>query len=602
MQSTLIPDYQQRVDFAREQTLKQEKQINTYSLLRLAVFVLFLVGIYTSVAAGSVVAFLVITIILAIAFNWLIRRQNIFEADKRYYKSYEAVNQNEITSISTRANIYDNGAAFVNEKHYYTADLDIFGNASLFQLINRAATPAGREVLALWLNAPSTKPDILKRQEAVKELAAKNDWRLDTQAHLLFALEQDAQQLPRLLSYLKLPVEFEGEQWLKIYSNVVPVLTLGALVASVFYAEARYVLGGLLIFNNRLVSSKSKLIDKSDLIAGRIGDGLKGYANVFKAIEDETFDAEQNNQLAQKIKQQQGKPVSYQIRQLSALVNRLNQRLNLVLNFLLNAFFIWNIRQVIQIEEWKRANHQNLETAFESIAGFEALLSLASLHINNPHWCIPQIAEGTGYTLTATDIAHPLIKEQIRVENNYELTDTRKVDIITGSNMAGKSTFLRTLGINSVLALAGAPVCATSMQVSVVQLFSYMRIKDSLNESTSTFKAELDRLQMLLQAVESQPNILFLIDEMLRGTNSVDKYRGSKAVIERLISQRGVGLVATHDLQLAELEKEYPHYVRNFYFDIQVINGEMLFDYKIKPGECKTFNASLLLERIGIHL
>jgi DNA mismatch repair ATPase MutS len=153
-----------------------------------------------------------------------------------------------------------------------------------------------------------------------------------------------------------------------------------------------------------------------------------------------------------------------------------------------------------------------------------------------------------------------------------------------------------------VLALSGAPVCAQSMQVSVITMISYMRIKDSLNESTSTFKAELDRLQMLLAAVENEPKVFFLIDEMLRGTNSVDKYLGSKAVIEQLIRKNAVGMVATHDLQIAQLETKYPDYVRNFYFDIQVVNGEMLFDYKIKHGECKTFNASLLLKQIGIEV
>jgi hypothetical protein len=600
MQPDFITDYEQRVAFAKTQAAKQEKQINTYALLRLGVFAVFLVMIYVSVDVQSVLLFVISTAVLAVVFNWLIRQQNKFEADKKYHLSYEAVNQNELTVAETRANIYDNGASFVNEKHYYTADLDIFGTASLFQLVNRAATPAGRKVLASWFDAPSEKADILKRQQAIQELAQKHDWRLDLQANLLFALKQNQQQLPNLLAYLKMPVELTGEKWLKVYGRIAPYLAITAIVAAAFFVEGRYALALFLAFNNRLTSAKSDMIDKADLIAGRIGDGLKGYASVFKQVEDEGFSSELCSELAQKIKQQQGKAVSFQVSRLSQLINRLNQRLNMVMNFLLNAFLISNIRQVINIEEWKRANHQNLEAAFESIAGFEALISLATLHYNNPGWALPQIAEGSGFTMTAQTIAHPLISEKLRVANSYELNDTRKVDIITGSNMAGKSTFLRTLGINTVLALAGAPVCAQSMQVSVVQLFSYMRIKDSLNESTSTFKAELDRLQMLLKAVAQQPDIFFLVDEMLRGTNSVDKYLGSKAVIERLINQQGVGLVATHDLQLAELEQQYPSYVRNFYFDIQVVNGEMLFDYKIKPGECKTFNASLLLEQIGI--
>ncbi len=274
----------------------------------------------------------------------------------------------------------------------------------------------------------------------------------------------------------------------------------------------------------------------------------------------------------------------------------------MVVGFILNIFFIWDVRQVIAIERWKRDNHESLETAFDVIGEFEALISLASLKINYPEWCYPQIADGEGYTVTAKNLAHPLINKQYRVANDYELNNSFNIDIITGSNMAGKSTFLRTIGINTVLALCGAPVCASEMQVSVITIISYMRIKDSLNESTSTFKAELDRLQMLLAAVSNEPKVFFLIDEMLRGTNSVDKYLGSKAVIEQLISKKGVGMVATHDLQIAHLEQKYPDYIRNFYFDIQVIDGEMLFDYKIKHGECKTFNASLLLKQIGIDV
>jgi DNA mismatch repair ATPase MutS len=274
----------------------------------------------------------------------------------------------------------------------------------------------------------------------------------------------------------------------------------------------------------------------------------------------------------------------------------------MLVGFFLNLFLLWDIRQVIAIENWKRNNRQNFETAFDVIAEYEALISLASLRINYPEWCFPVIADGLGYTLIASQIAHPLISTDNRVANDYELNDTFKIDIITGSNMAGKSTFLRTIGINTVLALCGAPVCARSMSVSVVTMLSYMRIKDSLNESTSTFKAELDRLQMLLAAVEGDAKVFFLIDEMLRGTNSVDKYLGSKAVIKQLILKKGVGMVATHDLQIADMEKQYPDYIRNFYFDIQVKDGEMLFDYKIKHGECKTFNASLLLKQIGINV
>ena len=278
----------------------------------------------------------------------------------------------------------------------------------------------------------------------------------------------------------------------------------------------------------------------------------------FESIENEEWQSVYLKEQALKLKSNEGVLISDQIGQLSRLINKLNYRLNMVMKFVLNIIFLWDLRQVVAIEDWKRNNRQNIETAFDVVAEFEAIISLASLRINYPDWAVPQIADGEGYTLTAKSLAHPLINRKKSIENDFELTDAFKIDIITGSNMAGKSTFLRTIGINTVLALCGAPVCASAMQVSVITIITYMRIKDSLNESTSTFKAELDRLQMLLKAVESDQKIFFLIDEMLRGTNSVDKYLGSKAVIEQLIRKKAVGMVATHDLQIAELEAKYP--------------------------------------------
>jgi DNA mismatch repair ATPase MutS len=602
MKTDLITDYEERIQFAARQAAKMEKRINVYSLLRLAAFVALLFSIYLAVSEDSVILFVILFAILAALFNFLIQKQSVFERDKEYYKNYEAVNRNELNSLSNYSLVYSSGKQYNNDRHYYTADLDVFGEASLYHFANRTATPAGQNLLASWLSAPANKNTIGLRQEAIAELVQKNDWRLDMQARLLFALKDDGQQLPRLLKYLKTEVVFKDAYWLGLYVKLVPYLTISGLVLSIFFSAARYITGSLLLFNNRLSASQSKEIKKADLIAGKIGAGLNDYADVFVEIEQAQWQSRLCKELAAAIVQKEGPAISARVKELASLVNKLNQRLSLVINFILNALFIWNIRQVIAIERWKKNNEQNFEKAFSAIAHFEALYSLAALKINRPEWCFPSIAEGEGYTLTATTIGHPLIKPALRVANDYELQDTAKIDIITGSNMAGKSTFLRTLGINTVLALSGAPVCAGEMEVSVMTVITYMRIKDSLNESTSTFKAELDRLQMLLKAVDEEEKVFFLIDEMLRGTNSVDKYLGSKAVIEQLISKQGVGLVATHDLQIAELEKQYPDYIRNFYFDIQISEGEMLFDYKLKHGECKTFNASILLRQIGVDI
>ena len=599
MGQNIIGDYQQRAANAQNEITKYQRLINNYSFMRLGVFALVVAAIYLSVKIIGFGLFMVLFLLLLLLFVWLVSKQSFFEEQRNYFMALKKVAENEIASISDFSNMYDNGGQFADEKHPYSADLDIFGNASLFQLVNRAATEPGKQFLATCLSAPATKNIVLNRQQALKELSLKNTWKLDFQAKLLFARNESANQLSSLFAYLKLPLILPGEKFLRFYIKIAPYLLLSTIAASYFYSPIGILSTAAAAFNLSILVFQGRNIIKSDFIADKIGKTLSMYALVFKTIEDEQWESSNCSSLSNQLKNDR---TSQAIKELSVLMNKLNYSMILIVGFILNVFFLWSLKQILAVEDWKRANSKSLETAFNVIAEFEALISLASLHINYPDWHFPVIIESRGYTLIAKELTHPLISNQKRIENDYELSDTFKIDIITGSNMAGKSTFLRTIGINTVLALCGAPVCAAEMRLSVMTIISYMRIKDNLNESTSTFKAELDRLQMLLAAVEHDNNVFFLIDEMLRGTNSVDKYLGSKAVIELLIRKKAVGMAATHDLQIAELEKSYPNYIRNFYFDIQVKDGGMLFDYKIKPGECKTFNASLLLKQIGIEI
>jgi len=599
VEQDIINDYKTRSEAALQEVSKYKKLVNTYSFMRLGIFALFVAAIALAKTQDNFTILAVSFVILLFCFAWLVSRQAAFEQQREYFLRLSQINENEIKSILQHENIYADGRRFSDDKHVYTADLDIFGNASLLQLINRCATFAGNDKLALWLSAHTSKEVITSRQEAVKEIAKKNSWRLDLQTRLLFANNAVADQFKSLFNYLRLPLDLPGEKWLKPYIKIAPFLLLGAIIAAFFIPLITLLAIAIAVFNMSILVSKGDYLIKSGFVADKIGGILGNYVSVFKTIEAEQWQSEGCGNL--KLRLKNGR-TSKSIEELSKLINKLSYSSVMIVGFILNVFFLWALKQVIAIEEWKRNNKESLEDAFDVIAEFEALISLSSLAINYPQWAFPEIAAGDAYTLVAKSLAHPLINRTKRIENDYELDSTFKIDIITGSNMAGKSTFLRTIGINTVLALCGAPVCAGSMAVSVMTIISYMRIKDSLNESTSTFKAELDRLQMLLSAVEGEEKIFFLIDEMLRGTNSVDKYLGSKAVIERLISKKAVGMVATHDLQIAELETSYPAYIRNFYFDIQVKNGEMLFDYKIKHGECKTFNASLLLKQIGINV
>ena len=231
----------------------------------------------------------------------------------------------------------------------------------------------------------------------------------------------------------------------------------------------------------------------------------------------------------------------------------------------------------------------------------EVLCSLATLHFNRPQWCFPIFTE-KHFTFKATALGHPLIPEESRVVSAFDVEGVSKVALVTGSNMAGKSTFLRSLGVGVVMAQMGAPVCAQSLQLSPVRLMSSMRIADNLAENTSTFYAELKKLKTIIEAVRSHQPLFVLLDEILRGTNSLDRHIGSKALIKQLIKEKAVAVIATHDVEMAKLEEAYPQSIENYHFDVQVEGEELYFDYKLKHGVCTSLNASILMKKIGIEL
>lgn len=342
------------------------------------------------------------------------------------------------------------------------------------------------------------------------------------------------------------------------------------------------------------VSLFSSKIDK-------VGQMLGAYAEGIEMVEDRKFLAQRNIEL-QQILMLDNQKLSVAFRELSSLINNLDARNNMLVGALLNMFMLWDFKYVLKIVRWKSQYEERILVAFDVVAEFEALNALAVLKRNNPTWVVPTVLDDPlSDKIHTKQINHPLIAAGHAVANDYT-NEGHRIALITGSNMAGKSTFLRTIGINAVLAYTGAVVCAAEFSLPIYNLISYMRIKDSLNESTSTFKAELDRMKFILETVAEHKDSFFLIDEMLRGTNSVDKYLGSRAIIKNLIAEDGKGMVATHDLQLSTLAEEYPTAVQNFHFDIQVVDGEMLFDYKLKDGKCTVFNASILLKGIGVDV
>ena len=598
MNVAVTDQYKTNLNSCNGQIRRYEALINRYSLMRLLIIAAGVFLFYQSFKLEYSFFPVLVFLAVLIGFASLVRKQNLFEKKKNYFMDLANVYTNELNSITNRDNMYSDGFMWTDDNHPYSSDLDIFGKRSLFEMVNRCATVLGNARLADWLKMRAPTQTIRDRQAAIQELASKQTWKHNFQAVLLFSNQNKKDHAKEMIQYLQL-ASGNGSGFVRFYIRWIPIVFLSASFLAWYYPIFIILVISLGIGNLLLMQGYHALVMKTDSLIGKMSRILDHFSEAIVAINLEAWESPLCVQLSSNFKEGQDEKLPEQIKKLAALINHLNLGLSVV-GAILNFVMAWNVRQFFAIEDWKSNNKMNLEAAFDVIATFEALISLSSLRNNNPEWTFPDIIEEDHYTLKATAIAHPLISSALRIENDYSLNNELKIDIITGSNMAGKSTFLRTLGINTVLALSGAPVCAQKMRLSPMLVFSYMRIKDSLNESTSTFKAELDRLKSLFDILNTEDKVYFLIDEMLRGTNSADKYLGSKAVIEKLITQNSVGIIATHDLQIAELEQKYPDYIRNFYFDIEIEGTEMKFDYKLKDGECKTFNASLLLKRLGI--
>jgi DNA mismatch repair ATPase MutS len=344
----------------------------------------------------------------------------------------------------------------------------------------------------------------------------------------------------------------------------------------------------------------SKLVMPSYLQLDKIAPQLESLSESIRWIENKEFNSDLLKRLKSKYKT--GSATSSQsIKKLKKILDLLDVRLNPLAFIPLNTFLFWDLQQIFTLEKWKRANKENIGDWFAALAEMECLSSIANLHFNHPESSFPALSDKQGVFIADT-MGHPLIPKEKLVCNSFSTEGLNQMNLITGSNMAGKSTFLRSVGVNIVLAMMGSPVFAKSLTLSPMKVLSSMRVSDNLEESTSTFYAELKKLKEIIEAVYAKKKIFLLLDEILRGTNSADRHTGSKALIKQLVQHNAAGLIATHDLELAKLAEEFPGNIHNYHFDVQVTNDELFFDYKLNRGVCQSMNASILMKKIGIEL
>jgi DNA mismatch repair ATPase MutS len=287
------------------------------------------------------------------------------------------------------------------------------------------------------------------------------------------------------------------------------------------------------------------------------------------------------------------------VKSLSEITKSMDYRLNMVVGILLNIFFLWDIKQAIKIERWKNSNASFMENWFNQLSAIDELQSFAGFAFNFPNSTFPTFKTGD-FEVKASNVTHPFIAQNSCIGNDINYEGWKQFQIITGANMAGKSTYLRTVGINMILAMTGAPVLADSFVIVPVNIFTGIKTTDSLQDGESYFFAELKRLKELIDKLESGQKLFVILDEVLRGTNSADKQKGSMALITQLIRLSASGMIATHDLALGGLINEFPKNITNKRFEVEISNNQLVFDYKLKEGISQNLNATFLMNKMGI--
>ncbi|MEM8907530.1 MAG: hypothetical protein AAGD05_06770 [Bacteroidota bacterium] len=588
--------YQERYEKFAQQARLLEAQYTRFSFVRLAYFA---AGIALLIYCSTLIHWY--TIGLAGLFLWsfarLVRWHLNLQAQKNHNKALATINQNERAFLNHDYSMFYPGKEFIDPAHPYSVDLDLFGEHSFFQYTNRCSTTIGHHRLADYLKTLSTATDIQDRQAAIQELAPLLDWRQHFQAHGMHT-QDSMEHLKNLNIWLSDPPFMLSNRVLKACLYIFPFIVALGIYLWIFYlpwpAAILFFLPSLYVLRQTLDK-----VNKAHVQTTYAEKILSNYARLMSHIESNRFQSPQLQQLHQTFIDDQGH-ASLRLKRLSYLIAQLNLRYN-AFAFLLNVFALWDLHWIWRLEQWKAEQKDNLPKWFNALAEMEALVSLATLYYNAPDWTFPQITDSQS-PFNAQALGHPLIPVTQRVCNDIQIPTGGHIKLVTGSNMAGKSTFLRTVGLNIVLAMAGAPVCAQRCALPLLQVYTSMRTQDALHESTSSFYAELKRLKTIIEAVEQQSNAFFLLDEILKGTNSNDRHTGSKALIHQLIKSQGSGIIATHDLELGALEASSNGSVENLCMEVAVENNELIFDYTIKKGVSKSFNATHLMRNMGINI
>jgi hypothetical protein len=598
MNKELITFYQTKLSGHNDTLKSVTSRARLISILRLLVFVLAVITIYIFAKHQSAEGIVSTIIISTTLFVLLIKYHTRIIYQKKIEESLVQINENELSALNGNFAGFEDGNEFESAEHVYAIDLDIFGEGSLFQFLNRSATYIGAQQLASKLKFPILQIEALKKEQlGIQELSEKIEWR--QQFHAIgMAHKEKKDDKEKIINWSKLTPYFQNPVFL-ILTIAIPFLTalmimllsIGSITEKMFivYLTIPWAIAG----------SYALKVNKRHLMVSKTSETLEKYAKLLSLIESKDLSSEKFTALKRQLSTD-GKPASQHIKKLSSILTALDNRLNFVSWALLNALFLWDILQMKRLENWQKKHATDVENWFEMIAETDALNSLSNYSYNQPGAIIPKLQDEL-YDLEAQELGHPLINATVRVSNDVSIKN-REFKIITGANMAGKSTYLRTIGVNLVLAMCGAPVCAKSFTFKPVQIYSSIRTRDSLHKNESYFYAELKQLQLIIDTLKKGERLFIILDEILKGTNSKDKHAGSEALLKQLIRYQASGIVATHDVGLGKLQEIFPENINNNCFEVDIVGNKLHFDYKLREGVSQNLNATFLMREMGITI
>ncbi|MFT6795533.1 MAG: ABC-type multidrug transport system fused ATPase/permease subunit [Maribacter sp.] len=581
--------YQSEIQKYTTELSKLKKQLFASSMVRLCVFLSAILAVYFLYGNTKWVAAVILATI--VSFLYLVSRHSDLQNKRDKLKELIRINEIEMQVLQRNFHTLPDGEVYKDPMHFYSQDIDLFGIGSFYQYINRTALPQGSDTLAATLTE-NRIDGILQKQESIAELGKCPEWRQNFSATAALAKAETSTQtivswlksytpfVPKLMRFL--PWIFSGMSIIVFVLYFLDIILESILIYWVFFG----------VFISGVFFKK---IMNLGLSTGKIKSTFQQYNQLLKLIEEKDFTSEILNAKKKQILSQ-GRKTSLVLADFSKLLSSLDQNNNIIYAIFGNGLFLTALATCFKIEKWIVNHGASVEQWFDVIAFFDAQNSLGNYVFNHPNYTFPEIVT-TGTAIKAEQAGHPLLDPKKSILNDFEIKN-EEFFIITGANMAGKSTFLRTVSLQIVMANVGLPVCATSVRYVPIKLITSMRTTDSLTDDESYFFSELKRLKFIVDEIQHDCYFIVL-DEILKGTNSTDKAKGSRKFVERLVASNATGIIATHDLSLCEVAIELPE-VKNHYFDAEIIDDELHFDYTFKDGICQNMNASFLLKKMGI--